>query len=223
MFENIISFFKKMGRKDALEEKSKDTAKERLQLVLTQDRANVSADFLDMMRQEIIDIIKKYIDVDENQIDVKLTNRTNEDGTIGAPALYANIPIAGIKEHLVKKEEPKAGENKEEKVEEVTIDDFAKLQFKVGTIVKCEPHPKADRLLVEQIDLGGEVRQIVSGIAKHYKPEELIGKQVVVVTNLKPVKLRGVESYGMILCATDDKDLSFVTVAKEMPNGVTVR
>ena len=103
-----------------------------------------------------------------------------------------------------KKEEPK----KEEKVEEVTIDDFAKLQFKVGTIVKCEPHPKADRLLVEQIDLGGEVRQIVSGIAKHYKPEELIGKQVVVVTNLKPVKLRGVESYGMILCATDDKDLS---------------
>ena len=114
MFENIISFFKKMGRKDALEEKSKDTAKERLQLVLTQDRANVSADFLDMMRQEIIDIIKKYIDVDENQIDVKLTNRTNEDGTIGAPALYANIPIAGIKEHLVKKEEPKAEENKEE-------------------------------------------------------------------------------------------------------------
>ena len=119
---------------------------------------------------------------------------------------------------MVEKEESK----KEEKVEEVTIDDFAKLQFKVGTIVKCEPHPKADRLLVEQVDLGGEVRQIVSGIAKHYKPEELIGKQVVVVTNLKPVKLRGVESYGMILCATDDKDLSFVTVAKEMPNGVTV-
>ena len=121
MFENIISFFKKMGRKDALEEKSKDTAKERLQLVLTQDRANVSADFLDMMRQEIIDIIKKYIDVDENQIDVKLTNRTNEDGTIGAPALYANIPIAGIKEHLVKKEEPKAEENKVEKVEEKEV------------------------------------------------------------------------------------------------------
>ena len=134
----------------------------------------------------------------------------------------ANISAAYAKrkeKEAAKKEEPK----KEEKVEEVTIDDFAKLQFKVGTIVKCEPHPKADRLLVEQIDLGGEVRQIVSGIAKHYKPEELIGKQVVVVTNLKPVKLRGVESYGMILCATDDKDLSFVTVAKEMPNGVTVR
>ncbi len=105
----------------------------------------------------------------------------------------------------------------------VTVDDFAKLEFKVGTIVKCEPHPKADRLLVEQIDLGDEVRQVVSGIAKYYKPEDLVGKQVVVVTNLKPVKLRGVESNGMILCATDDKDLSFVTVAKEMPNGVTVR
>ena len=140
--------------------------------------------------------------------------------------LFARIDEAKFMEEFNKeKEETKKEEAKKEeaKVEEVTIDDFAKLQFKVGTIVKCEPHPKADRLLVEQIDLGGEVRQIVSGIAKHYKSEELIGKQVVVVTNLKPVKLRGVESYGMILCATDDKDLSFVTVAKEMPNGVTVR
>ena len=134
------------------------------------------------------------------------------------------VKVLMLKDHVLKDEASSLYEIiKEEKVEEVTIDDFAKLQFKVGTIVKCEPHPKADRLLVEQVDLGGEVRQIVSGIAKHYKPEELIGKQVVVVTNLKPVKLRGVESYGMILCATDDKDLSFVTVAKEMPNGVTVR
>ena len=135
--------------------------------------------------------------------------------------LFARIDEKKFMEEFNKKKEETKKE--EEKVEEVTIDDFAKLQFKVGTIVKCEPHPKADHLLVEQVDLGGEVRQIVSGIAKHYKPEELIGKQVVVVTNLKPVKLRGVESYGMILCATDDKDLSFVTVAKEMPNGVTVR
>ena len=133
--------------------------------------------------------------------------------------LFARIDEKKFMEEFNKEKEVA---KKEEKVEEVTIDDFAKLQFKVGTILKCEPHPKADRLLVEQVDLGGEVRQIVSGIAKHYKPEELIGKQVVVVTNLKPVKLRGVESYGMILCATDDKDLSFVTVAKEMPNGVTV-
>ena len=139
--------------------------------------------------------------------------------------LFARIDEKKFMEEFNKEKEEKQKEVKkeEEKVEEVTIDDFAKLQFKVGTIVKCEPHPKADRLLVEQIDLGNEVRQVVSGIAKHYKPEELVGKQVVVVTNLKPVKLRGVESNGMILCATDDKDLSFVTVAKEMPNGVTVR
>ena len=113
MFENIISFFKKLGKKETLEDKSKNTAKERLQLVLMQDRANVSADFLDMMRQEIIEVIKKYIDVDESQIDVKLTNKTNEDGTVGAPALYANIPIAGIKEN-VKKQEQESEDNKTE-------------------------------------------------------------------------------------------------------------
>ena len=102
MFENVINFFKKIGKKDQIEAKSKDTAKERLHLVLMQDRANVSADFLDMMRQEIIEVIKKYIDVDEKDIDVRLTNKTNEDGTTGAPALYANIPIAGIREEMKK-------------------------------------------------------------------------------------------------------------------------
>lgn len=95
MFENIMKFFKKTNNKK--EEINKDTAKERLHLVLMQDRANVSADFLDMMKQEIIDVIKKYIDVDEKEIDVKLTNKQNSDGTTGAPALYANIPIKSIK------------------------------------------------------------------------------------------------------------------------------
>lgn len=97
MFEGIISFFKKFGKSDMQDSKSKDTAKERLHLVLMQDRANVSADFLEMMKQEIIDVIKKYINVDESEIDVKLTNKTNDDGTAGAPALYANIPIVSIK------------------------------------------------------------------------------------------------------------------------------
>lgn len=117
MFENIFGFFKKVGKKERIEEKSKNTAKERLHLVLMQDRANVSADFLDMMRQEIIEVIKKYIDVDENDIDVRLTNKTNEDGTTGAPALYANIPIAGIKEETRKQEKPKI-ENSENKIEQ---------------------------------------------------------------------------------------------------------
>ena len=127
MFENVINFFKKIGKKDQIEAKSKDTAKERLHLVLMQDRANVSADFLDMMRQEIIEVIKKYIDVDEKDMDVRLTNKTNEDGTMGAPALYANIPIAGIREEMKKEknieketEEKKQKQNakKEDKTEE---------------------------------------------------------------------------------------------------------
>ena len=122
MFENVINFFKKIGKKDQIEAKSKDTAKERLHLVLMQDRANVSADFLDMMRQEIIEVIKKYIDVDEKEIDVRLTNKTNEDGTTGAPALYANIPIAGIREEM-KKEKNIEKETEEKKQENVKKED----------------------------------------------------------------------------------------------------
>lgn len=112
MFEGIISFFKKFGKAELQDTKSKDMAKERLHLVLMQDRANVSADFLEMMKQEIIDVIKKYITVDESEIDVRLTNKTNEDGTSGAPALYANIPIVSIKNEN-KKMEKEESNNKE--------------------------------------------------------------------------------------------------------------
>lgn len=97
MFENIVKFFKSLGKNEK-ETKSKDAAKERLHLVLMQDRANISADFLALMKQEIIEVIKKYIDVDENAIDVRLTNKANDDGTTGAPVLYANIPIMSVKE-----------------------------------------------------------------------------------------------------------------------------
>lgn len=122
MFESLIKFFKGLGKsnKDTNGNGSKEAAKERLHLVLMQDRANVSADFLDLMKQEIIEVIKKYIDVDENEIDVRLANKTNEDGTTGAPALYANIPIVSIKED-VKKEIKKDENNKEtvQKTEEI--------------------------------------------------------------------------------------------------------
>ena len=120
MFENIIKFFKNMGKKEEKkqsQENSKDAAKERLHLVLMQDRANVSADFLELMKQEIIDVIKKYIDIDEKEIDVRLTNKENEDGTNGAPALYANIPILNIKNDarkIGKKEIEKEQTEKEE-------------------------------------------------------------------------------------------------------------
>ena len=107
MFENIVSFFKSLG-KSKNDNKSKDAAKERLHLVLMQDRANISADFLALMKQEIIEVIKKYIDVDENAIDVRLTNKANDDGTTGAPVLYANIPIVSVKEEA-KEEARKVG------------------------------------------------------------------------------------------------------------------
>lgn len=117
MFESIMNLFKKLNKKEKKATiNSKEAAKERLHLVLMQDRANVSADFLELMKQEIIDVIKKYIDVDEGAIDVRLTNKENEDGTNGAPALYANIPIINIK-HETKKSEKSVNstENKENK------------------------------------------------------------------------------------------------------------
>ena len=129
MFENIINFFKNLGKKENKKqtqaESSKDAAKERLHLVLMQDRANVSADFLELMKQEIIDVIKKYIEVDEKEIDVRLTNKENEDGTNGAPALYANIPILNIKNDARKidrkdiENKNKSKENQEDKKENV--------------------------------------------------------------------------------------------------------
>lgn len=118
MFEGLTTFFKRVLKQGpTADESSKDTAKERLHLVLMQDRANVSADFLDLMKQEIIDVIKKYIEVDEKEIDVRLTNKANEDGTTGAPALYANIPIVNIKNELKAEKilEQEEMENQEEK------------------------------------------------------------------------------------------------------------
>ena len=119
MFENIKKFFKKVGKKETVNSNSRDTAKERLHLVLMQDRANVSADFLDLMRQEIIEVIKKYIDIDESALDVRLTNQAKEDGTQGAPVLYANIPILNIKEDgkKAKKEEESNNIEQEEQKE----------------------------------------------------------------------------------------------------------
>ena len=101
MFENIGSFFRRIVKPEQKELGSKDAAKERLHLVLMQDRANVSSEFLELMKQEILDVIKKYIIVDESQIDVRLTNQQNEDGTNGAPSLYANIPIVNIKNEML--------------------------------------------------------------------------------------------------------------------------
>ncbi len=121
--------------------------------------------------------------------------------------------------------EPQKEEPKEEAPSkpEISIDDFAKMELKVGLVLESKPVEGAKKLLVSQIKIGSEVRQIVSGIAQYYKPEEIVGKKVVVVTNLKPVKLRGVLSEGMILCASNDKGLCIVTPDAEIEDGSEVR
>ncbi|MFC4302672.1 methionine--tRNA ligase [Cohnella boryungensis] len=106
---------------------------------------------------------------------------------------------------------------------EITIDDFMKVELRVAQVLACEPIPKADKLLKLQLDLGFEKRQVVSGIAKFYKPEELIGRKVICVTNLKPVKLRGEMSQGMILAASQGEQLTLATVPENMPNGALVK
>lgn len=138
MFEGITNFFKKVLKSGQdIDETSKDTAKERLHLVLMQDRANVSADFLDLMKQEIIEVIKKYVVVDEKEIDVRLTNQANDDGTNGAPALYANIPIVNIKND-VKGEKMREQEAENEEQEEEKKDAPKKRGRKPKKVVETE-------------------------------------------------------------------------------------
>ena len=122
MFESIMKLVRKVTKKEDQTLKSKDAAKERLHLVLMQDRANVSADFLDLMKQEIIEVIKKYIDIDESAIDVKLTNKDNGDGTNGAPALYANIPILNIKDEVRQTANIKTSEDDKDKDEKPNVE-----------------------------------------------------------------------------------------------------
>lgn len=143
MFENIVNFFRKLGKNE--KEDSKTTAKERLHLVLAQDRANISADFLEMMKQEIIEVIKKYVDIDEGAIDVRMTNKPGEDGTVGAPALYANIPIVTIKNEARKLE----GTLEKQKIEEDKKDDSKDKESQEG-------QTKADKESVESVETASD-------------------------------------------------------------------
>ncbi|WP_457644348.1 methionine--tRNA ligase [Persephonella sp.] len=120
----------------------------------------------------------------------------------------------------IEEEEEKLEEVKEEGV--VTIEDFAKLKFRVGKVLEAEKVPKADKLLKLTVDLGDEKRTIVSGIAQFYTPEELVGKKIIVFTNLKPRKIFGIESKGMVLAAKDDKTLRLLTVDGDVETGAYV-
>jgi methionyl-tRNA synthetase len=104
----------------------------------------------------------------------------------------------------------------------IAIEDFRKVELKVATVIAAEPHPNADRLIVLRVDLGSEQRQICAGIRNHYDPAELVGKQVVVVANLETAKLRGVESQGMLLAASDDGRVIVLTPEKTVQAGSKV-
>ncbi|GIP37636.1 methionine--tRNA ligase [Paenibacillus sp. J31TS4] len=116
-----------------------------------------------------------------------------------------------------------AAPDEEAALPEISIDDFAKVELRVAEVLSAEPVKKADKLLKLQLDLGTERRQVVSGIAKYYSPEELVGRKVICVTNLKPVKLRGELSQGMILAASKGDQLTLATVPADMPNGAIVK
>jgi len=119
--------------------------------------------------------------------------------------------------------EEKKEEEKPEELAEISIDDFMKVDLRVAEVIQVEPVKKADKLLKLQLDLGYEKRQVVSGIAQYYKPEELVGRKVICITNLKPVKLRGELSQGMILAGSKDGQLSIATVDQSLPNGSKVK
>lgn len=121
------------------------------------------------------------------------------------------------------KEEEKAKEQQVPETEEISIDDFMKVDLRVAKVLSVEPVKKADKLLKLQLDLGYEKRQVVSGIAQYYKPEDLVGKRVICVTNLKPVKLRGELSQGMILAGSQDGILSVASVDESLPLGAKVK
>ena len=110
-----------------------------------------------------------------------------------------------------------------EKKPEITVDDFGKMQFQVGKIIACEEVPKSKKLLCSQVKVGSEVKQIVSGIKAYYTPEEMVGKEVMVLVNLKPAKLAGVLSEGMLLCAEDaEGNLALMKPEKSMPAGAEI-
>ncbi|AXI32155.1 methionine--tRNA ligase [Priestia megaterium] len=147
-----------------------------------------------------------------------------EKGEPMFPRLDREEEVTFIKEQMQgsapKEEKPVM---KEEPSEEITIDDFMKVELRVAQVTQVEPVKKADKLLKLQLDLGYEKRQVVSGIAKFYKPEELVGRKVICVTNLKPVKLRGELSQGMILAGEDENGLSLASVDQNLANGTKIK
>ena len=190
-----------------------DTSAKILDMLGTQER-----DYLKLDQFGLLETGGKVVEKPEilfARVDIKeLMEKVEADKAANAQAQPAAEPAEEAETEEGIDIEPKA---------EITFDDFEKLQFQVGEIIACEAVKKSKKLLCSQVKIGNQVRQIVSGIRKYYSPEEMVGKKVMVVTNLKPATLAGVKSEGMILCAEDaDGNLSLMVPEKKMPAGAEI-
>ena len=214
---------------------AKDEAtKPRLETVLYNlvEGISIGATLLKSYMPETADKILKQLNAKEIPYDDLNTFGHYVSGTKvteNPEILFARLDL----EEVMKKVEelhPKKEEVKEEETgidiedkEEITFEDFEKMQFQVGEIISCEAVPKSKKLLCSQVKIGSKVKQIVSGIHKYYTPEEMVGKKVMVLVNLKPAKLAGVLSEGMLLCAEDENgNLALMTPEKKMPSGAEI-
>lgn len=218
-----------------------ETQADRLSTVLYNlvEGISIGAALLEPFMPETTAKIRKQLNAPELTLEdlTKFGNYVSGTKVTDAPEiLFARLDINEIMpkvEEIRAKQRAQAGVTEEpqaeagidvEKKPEISIDDFMKVQLRVGEILKCEEVPKSKKLLCSQVKIGSEVKQIVSGIKQHYSAEEMVGKKVVVVANLKPAKLAGVLSEGMLLCAEDaEGNLSLLTPEKVMPNGAEIR
>ena len=218
-----------------------ETQADRLSTVLYNlvEGISIGAALLEPFMPETTAKIRKQLNAPELTLEdlTKFGNYVSGTKVTDSPEiLFARLDINEIMpkvEEIRAKQRAQAGVAEEpqaeagidvEKKPEISIDDFMKVQLRVGEILKCEEVPKSKKLLCSQVKIGSEVKQIVSGIKQHYSAEEMVGKKVVVVANLKPAKLAGVLSEGMLLCAEDaEGKLSLLTPAKDMPNGAEIR
>ncbi len=218
-----------------------ETQADRLSTVLYNlvEGISIGAALLEPFMPETTAKIRKQLNAPELTLEdlTKFGNYVSGTKVTDSPEiLFARLDINEIMpkvEEIRAKQRAQAGVTEEpqaeagidvEKKPEISIDDFMKVQLRVGEILKCEEVPKSKKLLCSQVKIGSEVKQIVSGIKQHYSAEEMVGKKVVVVTNLKPAKLAGVLSEGMLLCAEDaEGNLSLLTPEKDMPNGAEIR
>ena len=219
---------------------AKDEAKkDRLATVLYNlvEAITIGASLLEAFMPETSDKILSQLQTEKRELSAMDQFGLYPDGgkvTDKPEILFARMDINEVMEKVeaMRAAEAPAEEKKEEPEEavidieakpEITYDDFAKLQFQVGEIIACEAVKKAKKLLCSQVKIGSQVKQIVSGIKAHYTPEEMVGKKVMVVVNLKPAKLAGILSEGMLLCAEDaDGNLSLMTPEKPMPSGAEI-